>query len=80
MNRYLPIICAVASLLAIACCPVTSLHPLVRPSEAVFDARLAGTWQGGSSAEDTAIIHIGKGPDRQTLVLAVEHKDDLTMT
>lgn len=67
------------SLFLVACCPVTSMHPLCKPADAVFDSRLAGAWHGGSSDNDSGIIHFGKGSGNQTLVLAVEHKTDLTM-
>lgn len=59
-----------------ACCPVTSLHPLGNPQEAVYDTRLTGAWHGAASENDVGIIHIGKGPGNQTQVLVVAHKKD----
>lgn len=58
------------------CCPITSLHPLGTPDEAIFDPRIAGTWYGGSTANDGAFVHFGKGPGNRTQVLVVEHKPD----
>lgn len=58
------------------CCPTTSLHPLGTPDQAVFDPRIAGTWHGGSTANDGAFLHFGKGSGNLTQVLVVEHKPD----
>lgn len=80
MRRYLILICALISLGIISCCPVTSMHSLAKPDEGVvFDGRLAGAWQGGSSDRDTGFFHFSKGPDGQMRILALEHKDDHTL-
>lgn len=79
MIRAILIVNVLLSIFLAACCPVTSMHPLCKPADALFDARLAGAWHGGAIENDTGIIHFGKGPDNQTLVLAVEHKNDHTM-
>ena len=76
MIRTAVIIGALLSLALIGCCPTTSLHPLGTPGEATFDHRLVGTWYGGSSENDGAFLHFGKGLANQTQVLVVKHKSN----
>lgn len=74
MIRAAVIIGALLNLALTGCCPITSLHPLATPGEATFDARLVGTWYGGSTDNDGAFLHFGKGFANSTQVLVVKHK------
>ena len=57
-------------------CPLTSVHPLSAPHDPVYDERIEGAWQLVSDNGDLVFLHIGKGDEKKTKIILIEHKNN----
>jgi len=54
-------------------CPLTSVNPLSDPQDAKYDKRLEGAWQSVSQDGDLEFVHFGKGDEKKTEMIIIEH-------
>jgi hypothetical protein len=57
-------------------CPLTSVNPLSDPQHPAYDERIEGAWQLASEDEDLVFLHFGKGEEKKTQMVSIEHKNN----
>ena len=78
MNRWVlsTISIFVLMLLSSCFCPLTSVNPLSDPQHPTYDKRIEGAWQLVSEDEDLVFLHFGKGEEKKTEMVSIEHKNN----
>ena len=79
MNRW---ILSASPFLVVIClsscfCPLTSVNPLSDPQNTAYDERIEGAWQLVSEDKDLVFLHFGKGDEKKTEMILIEHKNDI---
>ena len=57
-------------------CPLTSVNPLSDPQNPTYDERIEGAWQLLAEDGDLVFLHFGKGDEKKTEMISIEHKNN----
>lgn len=78
MNRFIlsTILVLFIAFISSCFCPLTSVNPLSDPLNAKYDDRIEGAWQFVSQDGDLVFLHFGKGNEKKTQMISIEHKDN----